>query len=539
MKGGFRQSMAWLHTWCGLWLGWLLFAIFLTGALSVFHEPITHWMQPERITRTPAALDRPAALAHAQRYLEQHAAGASHWDIELPGDEDYAMHLHVAGQEGPEIRLDPATGEVLPPARDSDGGRHFITFHYELHGGMAGVWVVAFATMAMLVAMVSGIVTHRRFFRDFFTFRPGKGPRSWLDAHNVLGVLALPFLFAISYTGLIIWWPETMPAGIRVHYGGSEARFFSAVGRDGWLAPRAAPQPGAPAAMPPLAALLADADRRLASLSHGDDGIGRVSVSNPGRTNAEATFSGAYRHESLAFAAARELRYDAATGAFLAAHAEDEMLGAGGTGAPAAMVAGSVMRTLHMVRFGGLTLRWLYFVGGLSGAALIATGVLLFSLKRRARKPREFGGASLRVYGAIERLNVAAVAGLAAACAAFLWGNRLLPATLPERHEWEIAAFFAAWLAALAHACLCAPERAWPQQLATAALLCLLLPVLNAATTGWHLLRYAAHGDWRGAGVELGALGFGAMLLWAAARVRRKQAATIATATPLANGEPS
>ena len=41
MKAGFRQSMSWLHTWCGLTCGWLLCAIFLTGTLSVFREPIT------------------------------------------------------------------------------------------------------------------------------------------------------------------------------------------------------------------------------------------------------------------------------------------------------------------------------------------------------------------------------------------------------------------------------------------------------------------------------------------------------------------
>ena len=32
---GFRQAMSWLHTWSGLILGWLLFAIFVTGTLSV------------------------------------------------------------------------------------------------------------------------------------------------------------------------------------------------------------------------------------------------------------------------------------------------------------------------------------------------------------------------------------------------------------------------------------------------------------------------------------------------------------------------
>jgi hypothetical protein len=40
-QGGFRQAQAWLHTWCGLWFSWLLFAVFLTGTLAVFEEPIS------------------------------------------------------------------------------------------------------------------------------------------------------------------------------------------------------------------------------------------------------------------------------------------------------------------------------------------------------------------------------------------------------------------------------------------------------------------------------------------------------------------
>src|SRR5690606_20527900 len=40
---GFRQANSWLHTWSGLLLGWLLFAIFLTGTLSYFRQEITYW----------------------------------------------------------------------------------------------------------------------------------------------------------------------------------------------------------------------------------------------------------------------------------------------------------------------------------------------------------------------------------------------------------------------------------------------------------------------------------------------------------------
>ncbi len=47
MKSGFRQSMAWLHTWVGLLVSWLLYFIFLTGTLGYFDSEIDQWMSPE------------------------------------------------------------------------------------------------------------------------------------------------------------------------------------------------------------------------------------------------------------------------------------------------------------------------------------------------------------------------------------------------------------------------------------------------------------------------------------------------------------
>ncbi len=44
MKQGFRQSMAWLHTWTGLLVGWVLLLIFMLAVLPQFvdpHAPLT------------------------------------------------------------------------------------------------------------------------------------------------------------------------------------------------------------------------------------------------------------------------------------------------------------------------------------------------------------------------------------------------------------------------------------------------------------------------------------------------------------------
>lgn len=47
MKQGFRQSMAWLHTWVGLIPGWILYIVFVFGTAAFFQYEIDAWMRPE------------------------------------------------------------------------------------------------------------------------------------------------------------------------------------------------------------------------------------------------------------------------------------------------------------------------------------------------------------------------------------------------------------------------------------------------------------------------------------------------------------
>ena len=47
MLNNFRQSMAWVHTWFGLVLGFVLMVVFFFGALSVFDREIDRWAIPD------------------------------------------------------------------------------------------------------------------------------------------------------------------------------------------------------------------------------------------------------------------------------------------------------------------------------------------------------------------------------------------------------------------------------------------------------------------------------------------------------------
>nr|WP_315249198.1 PepSY-associated TM helix domain-containing protein [uncultured Duganella sp.] len=523
MTGGLRQRMAWLHTWTGLWICWLAFAIFLTGTLSVFVHPISDWMRPEQVQQHQQApftqaLDHSQQLRHGLRYLAQHAAKSKMWELwPRAGESEFQVFwLNEAGYYQ-DAHLSTATGAAMPEeagtVRDTLGGAHFVTFHHELHAGTTGLWIVGMASAAMLVALISGVITHKRIFQDFFTFRPAKGQRSWLDAHNLAGVLTLPFLFMIVYSGLSISWSTYMPAvswaqslrtGEPAHvreYGPEN----KPSGRAGRLTP-----------LDPLVHLAETTFRTPAYavvVNHPGDAAMTVDIYS---TNTPDT-----QHGNL-LSKRGVMKFNGVTGTLL----ETEMPHrAPPNGARAAM---ATLDELHRLHFAGSVIRWIYFVAGMAGTAMMATGAILFMVKRRQKALNEFGAATQRVYRLIDVLNVATIAGLTLACIGFLWSNRLLQLDLVERHEWEVTAFFGVWLATLLHAAVRPVAQAWREQLWTAAALCMLLPVLNLLTTGQHVLGYLAQHDVERAAVELTAIALGALLAFAATRAgqRRTSAAT-------------
>lgn len=208
MRPTFRASMNWLHTWAGVVLGALLFAIFWMGTLSVFDREIDRWTMPATRLAAPAA---PVSLDELRPGVEAAAgAGARQWAAMPPTDRVPTVQLFWRDAAGVSRRghADPATGALLPDAGTLAGTGFIFPFHFHLHvtAGRVGYWIVGLAGMAMLALLVSGVVIHARVFRDFFVLRTGrKAQRIVLDLHNVAGVLGLPFHLVITLSGLVIF----------------------------------------------------------------------------------------------------------------------------------------------------------------------------------------------------------------------------------------------------------------------------------------------------------------------------------------------
>jgi hypothetical protein len=160
-----------------------------------------------------------------------------------------------------------------------------------------------------------------------------------------------------------------------------------------------------------------------------------------------------------------------------------------------------VLYALHLGRFSDLETRWLYFLVSFMGTAMVGSGLVMWTVKRRQKLPdpeRSYFGFRL-----VERLNIASIAGLSIAMTAFLWANRLLPHPMEGRADWEINAFFIAWGLALLHALMRPAKAAWVEQLWAASVLLFLLPILNALTTQRPLWHSLATGDWVFAGMDM------------------------------------
>lgn len=503
---GVRQIMSNVHIWTGLLVGWILYAMFLTGTVSYFREELSSYMRPElqRITEQPAAQvaqnmldtivaqDPDSPLVLMSLPTSRNPLGSAFWRTP-PGSDASRPAFDRA-------IFNPETEQKLT-IRDTEGGDFFFAFHFNLHymSPLWGRWIAGLSAMFMLIAIVSGVITHKKIFIDFFTFRWGKGQRSWLDAHNALSVFGLPFHFMITWSGLITlmllyvpWGMQQLPNMQDRAAVNSEMRFFLPAGQPS----------GTPATLVPISDLVQQAEARW-----GKDSVGSVQVNLANDSNARVAVA---RQQAQRISITPQyLLFDGVSG---------ELISAKESSGPAATTQG-VLYGLHLGRFADIATRWFYFLVSLAGTAMVGTGLVLWTVKRRSKladpdKPY-FG------FALVERLNIASIAGLSVAVTGFLWLNRLLPLDMAQRAAWEVHGFFIIWAGTLLWACLRPAKRAWQELLWLATAVLAALPILNMFLTDRHLLASLQNGDWLFASFDLSLWVFAVLHAYMARRVTR------------------
>lgn len=512
-RGGTAGLLA-SHSWLGLIASWVLFLVFLTGAMTMFKREVDLWEKaPEYLgshNRAVAGLD--GVLAKTRVPAE---VADPHIEVLLPGRMSAYYQVFLYDDEGDFYRhtaFHPVTGAELPDPEATGLGEFFEEFHKELYLP-GGHYLVGLATLLMFLGLITGLVLHwpKLSLSALFLPRWGKPRLRWLDLHNSLGVLALPFHLLMAFTGTVF--SLTLVLNLLVVFGRLQGDDQPL--RELLFAP---PLPIETAREPSpsrsIDGLIREASQRL------DMEPVRVSILHYGDRNAWLTVHG-HGHGSLAQVGQTSYRLD--TG--------EPLRTLPPRGINALAHGNEVLHRLHYGDFGGIGLRLIYFLLAIATCVLIATGNLLWLEKRLSQRLRPRG---LRW---VAGLSVGACGGAMLALATVMLAARTLPVAMPARMDWVIGAFAAPLLAACALGVWSArPRRDLIVLLGIAGAVFLLLPLLDWATMAPALTAALAAGDWDAATIQLLCLTLAATCLGTVRWLRRDpiRAATLSRSPPAA-----
>lgn len=371
-----------VHGWSAVMLGFLLYAVVLTGTIAVLAKEIGYWSIGHIYTRS--ALVQPVndivqklSRKVGRAYREDVSIGTTH-----SGTLRVYFHKGVRKADGLTrdrgvlFEVDPKTGDVLSrregfglDLRKSDQPsvlkRFLVDTHVQLYMPRPwGLLLTGVLGLAMMAAGVSGFIIHRHLIRDAFTLR--KRETSALtarDRHSVAGTWGLPFAFLLAFTGCFFSFAGSIgiPALAMVAFGGNVSQAQRIVNGTQFE------RPGKRIKTGDLDAMLADARKRSGAVPAG------ISVQFFARKNARVTIS----H----FPKFGELRgklyvYRGLTGEFV-----KEKPGVGQVPSSGSNLL-AIIGPLHFGNFAGLLSKAIWVALGFSSCYVIISGLTLW-LRRR------------------------------------------------------------------------------------------------------------------------------------------------------------
>jgi len=413
MKAATLRQFLSAHSWMGLLAGMALFIAFYVGAITVFTHELNDWPRAPVPAVAATQTSEQAAQALLDAVLARHPALAESFSLMLPGEHGARPRLYAFGPAarpfGGAVQFQfGADGQLLQLPQRSG----FVDFLYDLHftAGLPrtfGTYLFGVVCILYGLALVSGVVLYAPvFLKDLFALRLGRNvKRVWQDAHNVVGMLSLPFHVIFAWSGAVLTLGVLLLAPFQ--YLVFDGKLMQVLEPDLELTPHVQPA-HIQAPLLPVADLLARA--RAASPGFAPESL---SFHDAGDANARVEIYGQHPQRRLNTLAG--VAMDAATGKVLRVLAPQTM------SPGVASLRG--LQALHYANYGGAPLQWLYFLLGLGGAFLFYSGNLLWVEARRKRRQL---AQPWRTH-ALARLTIGVCLGCVAGVSALFVAARLLP----------------------------------------------------------------------------------------------------------------
>ncbi|MCD0416161.1 PepSY domain-containing protein [Rubrivivax sp. JA1024] len=202
------RAWVWLHRWSSLVCTLFALLLCLTGLPLIFKDELGPDLKLAATTAPPgsASVDSMVARALAARpgevvpylfYDRDHPILKVPTAASMTAD-PATFHYQV---------FDTRTGQQIAIPQPNEGFLYVMTrLHLDLFGGVPGTLFLGGMGLLLVAAIVSGVVLYGPFTRRlaFGVIRTdGSRWRTWLDLHNLLGIVTLAWFGVVSFTGVI------------------------------------------------------------------------------------------------------------------------------------------------------------------------------------------------------------------------------------------------------------------------------------------------------------------------------------------------
>lgn len=351
------QTIYKIHSWVGLLIGLLLLLISLSGSLLVFYEEIDHALNPALLRVKEGGHKLPLNQVYAnakQRFPEAEQIRFRR----LPARSDHSIELNIV-KEGNFllVYVDPYTGHVLGERkRFAFLMDWLLRFHYSLFAAEIGELTVALLGVLLIISLLTGVLVYRKYIVKVLLFKVPLKFKNWRqgssELHRIIGVWSMVFNLIIAVSGCYMLYHILLNA-----YAASKQETIVKTPIELKVS---------------LNNLLTIADKELA-------GFVPYSISVPSDSTAPITITGRVADPNpLSSAYSSYISFNQHTGQIVKIfNIRHQKLTA---------QVDKAMYPLHFGNYGGIVVKIIYSLFGLTPSILAVTGFLLWWRQRRKRK---------------------------------------------------------------------------------------------------------------------------------------------------------
>jgi uncharacterized iron-regulated membrane protein len=216
-KTSIKRALFKLHSWFGLVTGIFLILLGLSGSILVFRTELDAFLNKD-LLRVSSLNQKPdQALSQCYETITSrypNLDGIAWLNPDAKSDEAYNFRIYfndtrLFTYDLALISIDPYTGKILREGPSSAFTPSFIEwllqFHFSFQLGIPGAALTAIFGITMLISLITGAIVYKKMIWKVLTFRIGINKKNWRtissDLHRIVGVWSSLINMIIFFTG--------------------------------------------------------------------------------------------------------------------------------------------------------------------------------------------------------------------------------------------------------------------------------------------------------------------------------------------------